>query len=91
MTLTEKLADYAIDMNMDIEEAIDGLAAELCDDILAQDDDIKPTSDELKILEFCIADCLSELATEAADLAKVKKQDSADFIAERLEAWRGDY
>lgn len=90
-SLTEAIAEYAIDTQSDVDEAVGALAERFVDAILENDDALDLTYEEMDVMSEAITEALESFSGEAAKLVDEWNEDAREMEAERRRGLSGQY
>jgi gas vesicle protein len=90
-SLTEAIAEYAIDTQSSVDTAVDAIAEQFVEAILESDDTLDLTYEEMDVMSEAITETLESFSEDAKKLVDEWNEDAREMEAERREALRGQY
>lgn len=90
-SLTETIAEYAVDTQSSIDVAVDAIAERFIEAILGSYDALDLTYEEMDVMSEAIADALDSFSEDANKLVDEWNEDAKTAENERKEALSGQY
>lgn len=90
-SLTEAIAEYAIDTQSSVDTAVDAITEQFMEAILESDDTLDLTYEEMDVMSEAITETLESFSEDAKKLVDEWNEDAREMEAERRGALRGQY
>lgn len=90
-SLTEAIAEYAVDTQSSVSTAVDAIAEQFVEAILESDNTLGLTCEEMDVMSEAIIETLESFSEDAKKLVDEWNEDAREMGAERREALRGQY